>query len=79
MCHNVSPGGICVGCALGLAVGERVTLTFRVSQSDPVDHIVPGRVVWVRRNLDSHIGLWRYLAAIAFDEPQRWISIFSRS
>lgn len=79
MCHNVSPTGICMGSARNLVVGERVSLTFRVSQSDPVDHVVKGRVVWVLRNTDHHIRLWRYLAAIEFDEQQNWISIFSRS
>ena len=66
--RNASVGGVMMGVSHPLALGQEVTMTLRLEEFN--DELkVEGRVVWVQRNNDAEIALWRYLAGVQFSKP----------
>ncbi len=70
VCKDVSVGGILISGSAGLAVGDVVTLTFRVSP-DAEERRLSGRIVRVDAPDGSPWAAWPHRMAIEFLEPDR--------
>jgi hypothetical protein len=68
VCKDVSAGGILISGSQGLAVGDVVTIIFRVSP-EVEERRVSGRIVRVEAPDDSPRAIWSHRMAIEFLEP----------
>jgi hypothetical protein len=68
VCKDVSAGGILISGGAGLAVGDVVTVTFRVSP-DTEEKRLSGRIVRVEAPDDNPRAVWSHRMAIEFLEP----------
>ena len=69
VCHDASAGGIAISGNAGLAVGDLVTVSFRVLPDDPDTRKIQGRVVRVERPDDDPRSAWPHRMALEFVEP----------
>lgn len=68
MCRNGSAGGMLFGTPSRFAVGDLLTLTFRV-HAEHAGAQVRGRVVWLGEERQHRDHWCRHLVAVAFDRP----------
>ncbi len=68
VCKDVSAGGIMISGSAGLAVGDVVTLSFRVSP-EAEEKRMSGRIVRVEAPDDDPRAAWPHRMAIEFLEP----------
>ena len=59
VCKDVSAGGILISGSSGLAIGEVVTLNFRLTP-DSEERRMTGRIV----RIETRAGIWPYLALV---------------
>lgn len=65
---DVSATGLLMACPGALELDSHVTLRFRVSEDDPEERHIGGRIVRVEPH--EHVeGPWRHRMAVTFDEP----------
>jgi hypothetical protein len=69
VCRDASASGILISGSARLAVGDEVSLTFRISPEDPADREVKGRIVRVERPDEDPRTVWPHRMAIEFAHP----------
>ncbi len=79
VCRDASAGGILITGSDRLCVGDRVTLTFRVT-ADGTERTLSGRIVRVESPDDNPRAVWPYRMAIEFLERDETLqSLFERA
>jgi len=80
VCHDASAGGIKISGSAALAVGDIVTVAFRVSPDDPEERRVSGRIVRVEAPDHDPRTVWPHRMAIEFIAPEdRLQTLFKRA
>lgn len=69
VCKDVSAGGILISGSTALAIGEVVTLSFRLTP-DSEERRVTGRIVRLERPDPDPRAVWSHKMAIEFLEPE---------
>ncbi len=67
--RNISRVGLLMATATKLELGAPVTLKFRMAPVGPTEHVVPGTIVRFQSNDEDPDGLWPFMVAVEFDEP----------
>lgn len=80
VCYDASAGGMRLSCSQPLAPSSSVTLVFRVTPDDPVEHRLAATILRTEPNTDAPAGPWPLRVALAFAEPQPALGeLFKRS
>jgi hypothetical protein len=69
VCHDASACGILISGSSELEVGKVVTVSFRLSENDPDERKLEGRIVRIERPDDDPRSVWPHRMAIEFLEP----------
>jgi hypothetical protein len=67
--RNISRTGLLMATATKLEPGGTVTLTFKMEPIGPREHTVEGTIVRFEANEQDPDGLWPYMVAVEFVEP----------
>lgn len=79
VCKDVSAGGILISGSSALAIGDTVSLTFRLTP-DAEERRMTGRIVRVERPDPDPRAVWSHRMAIEFLEPDATLeSLFDRA
>lgn len=69
MTRNMSESGALLATASRLAVGEPVTLIFKLGAEDESERELAGTIVRVERNVEDPGGFWPHRVAVEFEQP----------
>ena len=67
--RNISKTGLLMATATELEIGAPVSLKFRMDPLGPSEHAVNGAIVRFEPNPEDPDGLWPYMVAVEFAEP----------
>jgi hypothetical protein len=70
VCRDASAGGIKISGSALLAVGDVVTVSFRVAEDDPEERRITGKIVRVEATDDDPRTVWPHRMAVEFLEPE---------
>ena len=69
MSRNISRTGMLVATAAKLALGAPVVVKFRLEPAEADTRVLEGTIVRFEKNDEDPGGLWPYMVAVEFDEP----------
>jgi hypothetical protein len=79
VCKDASAGGVLISGSQSLAVGERVTVVFRITPDEP-ERRIAGRIVRVEPPDNHPRAIWVHRMAIEFLDPDTTLTaLFERA